>query len=118
MHLLVSHDIAVVASIAHRVAVVYAGRIVEIGPTARVLQNPVHPYTRALIRAVPDIDDSTPVSGISGRAPERGAEASRCSFAPRCALAVAACMQTVPSLITVAPAHEKLAWSGHSAAPI
>jgi peptide/nickel transport system ATP-binding protein len=55
---------------------------------------------------VPDIDDSTPVSGISGRAAERGAEASRCSFAPRCALAVEVCMQAVPSLITVAPTHE------------
>jgi peptide/nickel transport system ATP-binding protein len=104
--LYVSHDIAVVASIAHRVAVVYAGRIVEIGPTARVLQNPVHPYTRALIRAVPDIDDSTPVCGISGRAPERGAEMSRCSFAPRCPLAVEACKQSVPAPITVAPTHE------------
>jgi peptide/nickel transport system ATP-binding protein len=104
--LYVSHDIAVVASIAHRVAVIYAGRIVEIGPTARVLQNPVHPYTRALIRAVPDIDDSTPVCGISGRAPERGAETSRCSFAPRCALAVEACKQGVPALITVVPTHE------------
>ncbi len=104
--LYVSHDIAVVASIAQRVAVVYAGRIVEIGPTHRVLQNPVHPYTRALIRSVPDIDDSTPVCGISGRAPERGAEASRCSFAPRCTLAVEACMQAVPTLITVAPTHE------------
>ncbi len=104
--LYVSHDIAVVASIAQRVAVVYAGRIVEIGPTLRVLQNPVHPYTRALIRAVPDIDDSTPVSGINGRAPERGAEASRCSFAPRCALAVEVCMQAVPTLTTVAPTHE------------
>jgi peptide/nickel transport system ATP-binding protein len=104
--LYVSHDIAVVASIAHRVAVVYAGRIVEIGPTARVLQNPVHPYTRALIRAVPDIDDSTPVCGISGRAPERGAETSHCSFAPRCPLAVEACKQSVPALITVAPTHE------------
>jgi peptide/nickel transport system ATP-binding protein len=96
----------VVASTAKRGAVVYAGRIVEIGPTLCVLQNPVHPYTRALIRAVPDIDDSTPVCGISGRAPERGAEASRCSFAPRCTLAVQACMQAVPALITVAPTHE------------
>jgi peptide/nickel transport system ATP-binding protein len=104
--LYVSHDIAVVASIVQRVAVVYAGRIVEIGPTLRVLQNPVHPYTRALIRAVPDIDDSTPVSGISGRAPERGAERSRCSFAPRCALAIEACMNAVPTFITVAPTHE------------
>jgi peptide/nickel transport system ATP-binding protein len=104
--LYVSHDIAVVASIAHRVAVVYAGRIVEIGTTARVLQHPVHPYTRALMGAVPDIDDSTPVCGISGRAPEWGAETCGCSFAPRCALAVEACEQAVPALTPVAPNHE------------
>jgi peptide/nickel transport system ATP-binding protein len=104
--LYVSHDIAVVAAIAQRVAVVYAGRIVEIGATERVLQNPVHPYTRALIRAVPDIDDSTPVSGIPGRAPERGAEDSRCAFAPRCALAVDDCNRAVPALVAVAPGHE------------
>ncbi|MEA3152024.1 MAG: peptide/nickel transport system ATP-binding protein ddpF, partial [Gammaproteobacteria bacterium] len=104
--LYVSHDIAVVASIAQRVAVIYAGRIVEIGPTERVLKNPVHPYTRALIRAVPDIDDDRPVSGIRGRAPERGAGAERCSFAPRCALAIDACLDGVPALDTVAPHHD------------
>ncbi len=103
--LYVSHDIAVVAAIAQRVAVVYAGRIVEIGPTERVLRYPAHPYTRALIRAVPDIDDGAPVSGIPGQAPERGAETSRCAFAPRCVLAVEACIQTVPAPVTVAPTH-------------
>jgi peptide/nickel transport system ATP-binding protein len=103
--LYVSHDIAVVAAIAQRVAVVYAGRIVEIGPTAHVLRNPVHPYTRALIRAVPDVDDATQVSSIPGQAPERGAETSRCSFAPRCALTLDPCLQSVPELVTVAPMH-------------
>jgi peptide/nickel transport system ATP-binding protein len=102
----VSHDIAVVAAIARRVAVVYAGRIVEIGPTERVLQRPAHPYTRALIHAVPDIDDATPVSGIPGHAPEAGAESSCCSFAPRCMLAIDACREHVPALVTIAPTHE------------
>jgi len=102
----VSHDIAVVAAISQRVAVVYAGRIVEIGPTARVLQAPAHPYTRALMRAVPDIDNGTPVRGIPGHAPEAGAEASRCAFAPRCLLALAACRQRLPERVEIAPAHE------------
>ncbi|MGA2397952.1 MAG: ABC transporter ATP-binding protein [Steroidobacteraceae bacterium] len=102
----VSHDIAVVAAIARRVAVVYAGRIVEIGPTERVLRGPAHPYTRALIHAVPDIDDATPVSGIPGHAPEAGAEFSCCSFAPRCTLAVDACREHLPDLLTIAPGHE------------
>jgi peptide/nickel transport system ATP-binding protein len=104
--LYISHDIAVVAAIAQRVAVIYSGRIVEIGPTADVLQHPAHPYTRALMRAVPDIDDGVRVAGIPGQAPEAGAEASRCSFAPRCALAAVECSQCVPALVAVAPRHQ------------
>jgi len=102
----VSHDIAVVAAISKRVAVVYAGRIVEMGPTALVLKAPAHPYTRALMRAVPDIDDGAPVCGIPGHAPEAGAEASRCSFAPRCQLVTAACRERLPERVEVAPGHE------------
>ncbi len=101
----VSHDIAVVAAISRRVAVVYAGRIVEMGPTARVLNSPAHPYTRALMRAVPDIDDSAAVRGIPGHAPERGAEAACCSFAPRCPLVTAACRERLPQPVELAPAH-------------
>jgi peptide/nickel transport system ATP-binding protein len=104
--LYVTHDIAVVAAIAQRVAVVYAGRIVEIGPTARVLQDPAHPYTRALIRAVPDLGAGVRVSGIPGQAPESGADDRRCAFAARCALAHEACIASVPALVAVAPAHE------------
>ncbi len=102
----VSHDIAVVAAVSQRVAVVYAGRIVEIGPTTRVLKYPAHPYTRALMRAVPDIDAGAPVCGIPGHAPEAGAEASRCSFAPRCELVTEACRLRLPDRIEIAPAHE------------
>jgi peptide/nickel transport system ATP-binding protein len=102
----VSHDIAVVAAVSQRVAVVYAGRIVEIGPTARVLKSPAHPYTRALMRAVPDIDAGAPVRGIPGQAPETGAEASRCAFSPRCPLTTVACCQRLPERVEIAPAHE------------
>jgi peptide/nickel transport system ATP-binding protein len=101
----VSHDIAVVASLAQRVAVVYAGRIVEIGPTARVLREPGHPYTRALIRAVPDIDDDAVVSGIPGQSPDNGAQADRCAFAPRCALAIPPCRREVPALAPTEAGH-------------
>jgi peptide/nickel transport system ATP-binding protein len=110
----VSHDIAVVAALAQRVAVVYGGRIVEIGPTREVLQDPAHPYTRALIRAVPDIDDGAPVFGIPGRAPETGADASQCSFAPRCSLAVDACRQGVPASVAISAAHEVRCIRPHS----
>jgi peptide/nickel transport system ATP-binding protein len=103
--LYVSHDIAVVASIADRVAVVYAGRVAEIGPKAEVLRQPRHPYTRALIRAVPDLDGETVVTGIAGRPPDRGPEDDRCSFAPRCPLAATSCRTSAPPPVAIAPDH-------------
>jgi len=101
----VSHDLAVVASLAGRVAVMYAGRIVETGPTARVLRRPDHPYTRALIRAVPDLEGRLVLQGIPGQAPDPGRRASGCFFAPRCPLAEEACRQAPPPLVAVAPDH-------------
>ena len=99
--LYVSHDLAVVASLASRVAVMYAGRIVEMGPTTRVLGEPDHPYTRALIRAVPELEGVTTLRGIPGQAPEPGWRPRGCSFAPRCALALAACLDAAPRLVAV-----------------
>ena len=101
----VSHDLAVVASLAGRVAVMYAGRIVEMGPTARVLRRPDHPYTRALIRAVPDLEGRLVLQGIPGQAPDPGRRPSGCFFAPRCPLAEEACRQAPPPLVAVAPEH-------------
>ncbi|MBW4025524.1 MAG: ABC transporter ATP-binding protein [Proteobacteria bacterium] len=101
----VSHDLAVVASLAHRVAVMYAGRVVELGPTAEVLHAPLHPYTTALIRAVPDIASRSRIEGIPGQAPEPGRRQSGCSFAPRCGLATPQCGEAVPVLAEAAPGH-------------
>jgi peptide/nickel transport system ATP-binding protein len=101
----VSHDLAVVASLAGRVAVMYAGRVVEMGPTERVLRRPDHPYTRALIRAVPDLEGRLVLHGIPGQAPEPGRRAAGCSFAPRCALAVDDCRKGPPALAAVGQGH-------------
>jgi peptide/nickel transport system ATP-binding protein len=101
----VSHDLAVVASLAGRVAVMYAGRIVEMGPTARVLRQPDHPYTRALIRAVPDLEGRLVLQGIPGQAPDPGRRPSGCFFAPRCPLAEEACRRAPPPLAAVATDH-------------
>ena len=101
----VSHDLAVVASLAHRVAVMYAGRVVELGPTAEVLHAPLHPYTTALIRAVPDIASRSRIEGIPGQAPEPGRRQSGCSFAPRCGLATPQCREAVPVLADSVPGH-------------
>ncbi|MGH6881604.1 MAG: ABC transporter ATP-binding protein, partial [Hypericibacter sp.] len=102
----VSHDLAVIASLATRVAVMYAGRIVEMGPTAQVLHRPVHPYTRALIRAVPDLDGSLRLQGIPGQAPDPGRRPAGCSFAPRCPLAIEACRAAPPPFTPIAAGHE------------
>ena len=90
--LLVSHDLAVVAEVCDRVAVFYAGEIVEQGPTADVIANPRHPYTEALLR-VASLGDwrRRDLAVIPGRPPELGAYSGGCRFADRCSFATEAC---------------------------
>jgi peptide/nickel transport system ATP-binding protein len=85
--LYVTHDLAVVAELADRVAVMYAGRIVESGPRERIFSGARHPYTRRLLRAVPDIAGKRTVVGIPGRAALPGNRPQGCFFHPRCPLA-------------------------------
>ncbi|MEK2494453.1 ABC transporter ATP-binding protein [Kitasatospora purpeofusca] len=96
--LLVSHDLAVVAEVCDRVLVLYAGEVVEEGPTAEVVAAPAHPYTEALLRVASlGRRDRRELAVIPGRPPEPGAAGAGCRFAPRCEYATAACTeQTVP----------------------
>jgi peptide/nickel transport system ATP-binding protein len=98
----VSHDLAVVSGLVADVAVMYAGRVVEIGPAARLFGAPVHPYTRGLIRAVPSPERAEVLTGIDGQQPRPGRRGPGCSFAARCGYAVAACTTTAPEPVTVA----------------
>ena len=101
--LYVTHDLAVVANLADRVAVMYAGRIVEQGTAAELFFNPSHPYTRHLIAAAPDMSTDREMVGLRGRAPGPGRRPVGCSFAPRCELATADCRAEFPAEREVGP---------------
>lgn len=101
----VTHDLAVVAQLAHRVAVMYAGRVVEIGPTVALLHDPAHPYTALLTAAIPDVAIRKLLQPISGQAPSLGSRPTGCAFAARCPLAIERCVVERPLLTTHSRAH-------------
>jgi peptide/nickel transport system ATP-binding protein len=98
----VSHDLAVVSGLVSEVAVMYAGRVVEIGSTARLFGEPVHPYTRGLLGAVPSHERAELLTGIDGQQPRPGRRGAGCSFAARCGYAIDACTTQAPEPVTVA----------------
>jgi peptide/nickel transport system ATP-binding protein len=100
--LYVSHDLAVVGTLATRVAVMYAGRIIELGPAADLFQVASHPYTQRLIVAIPHLTGGRELVGIPGHAPSPGRRPSGCAFEPRCTFAIAECREAIPALRPVA----------------
>jgi peptide/nickel transport system ATP-binding protein len=98
----VSHDLAVVSGLVSGVAVMYAGRVVEIGSTTRLFDEPVHPYTRGLIAAVPSPDRAEALVGIDGQQPRPGRRGAGCSFVARCGYAIGDCATQAPEPVTVA----------------
>ena len=96
----ITHDLRLVRHLAHRVAVMYLGRIVETGPTAELFAAPRHPYTRALIQAAPRLVPGRPVreDAVRGELPSPLAPPPGCTFHPRCRLAEARCSQERPAL--------------------
>ena len=103
--LYVTHDLAVVAAVATRVAVMYAGRIVELGPADELFESAAHPYTRRLVGAIPRLAGGRSLVGIPGHAPSPGRRPEGCSFAPRCALRVDECEVAMPEPVEVRPGH-------------
>jgi peptide/nickel transport system ATP-binding protein len=113
----VSHDLAVVARMADRIVVMYAGRVVEDAPASDVILRPRHPYTRALVAAIPDVRHPRALRGIPGVSVGVGEWPDGCSFAPRCAFAEPACEQSVPVLERPAPDHAVRCRRCHELAP-
>jgi peptide/nickel transport system ATP-binding protein len=102
----VSHDLSVVATLATQVAVMYSGRIVEIGPTRTLFRQSAHPYTRRLVEAIPELSGKHALVGIPGTAPRPGSRPQGCHFAARCAYVVDACLVEFPPVETVAHGHD------------
>jgi oligopeptide/dipeptide ABC transporter ATP-binding protein len=109
--ILVTHDFGIVAANADRVAVMYAGRIVEMGRTLEVFDRPAHPYTQALLRCLPDVDlKSDRLVEIGGQPPDLATLPPGCPFAPRCPRREPVCDQSYPPEVDVAAGHKVRCW--------
>jgi peptide/nickel transport system ATP-binding protein len=114
---IVSHDLGVHYQVAHRVAILYAGRLVEVGLTDDVLGRPAHPYTQGLVDALPRLGDRTQRQGIEGRPPDLLELPPGCRFAPRCPLRFDRCDSIDPGLYPVGPSGRGAACLLQEAAP-
>jgi peptide/nickel transport system ATP-binding protein len=108
--LYVTHDLAVVANLADRIAVMYAGRLVEIGPKEELFAGAFHPYTRKLLAAIPDISGTHALRGIPGWAPRPGQRVAGCAFTPRCDMAQEHCGIEYPPYEGTGPDHQVRCW--------
>jgi peptide/nickel transport system ATP-binding protein len=100
--LLISHDISIMSGMTDRMAVMYAGKIVEIGPTQSVIDKPLHPYTEALLNAVPTVGAvGQKIRGIPGYPPNLSLKTTGCRFSPRCPYAFEKCQKLEPPLISL-----------------
>jgi oligopeptide/dipeptide ABC transporter ATP-binding protein len=105
--LFISHDLAVISQVADRVAVMYAGNLVELGSKSDIFHSPAHPYTRGLLRAVPDLktDRAQALTTIEGTVPSLHAMPPGCAFEPRCEFRVPDCTRALPPLIEIGDGH-------------
>jgi oligopeptide/dipeptide ABC transporter ATP-binding protein len=104
--LFITHDLSVVAEMSDRVAVMYAGQVVEDAPVRELFRKPRHPYTEGLLRSLPHAQlDSRRLGAIPGVVPAPHSWPEGCRFSPRCAYAEDVCTQGIPGLVSVGPGH-------------
>ncbi|HZR66186.1 MAG TPA: ABC transporter ATP-binding protein [Terriglobales bacterium] len=105
--LFISHDLAVVSKVADRVAVMYAGSLIELGSKEDIFRAPAHPYTRGLLKAAPTLktERDHPLRTIEGTVPSLQSVPAGCAFEPRCELSIAACAASLPALAEISPGH-------------
>jgi oligopeptide/dipeptide ABC transporter ATP-binding protein len=102
--LLITHNLGIVGDIADRVAVMYAGQLIELAPARELLRRPLHPYTQALMNSVPRLGaNAQRLTAIGGAVPQLGAFPNGCRFHPRCPKAQRECSETAPQLVEVEP---------------
>ena len=105
--LFISHDLAVVSQVSHRIGVMYAASMVEMGTAREVFAHPAHPYTRGLLHSVPTLrsERNQPLQTIEGTVPAITALPPGCAFEPRCSMRIPTCATMLPPLVEVAPGH-------------
>lgn len=117
--ILITHDLGVVADLAQRVVVMYAGKVAEIGSLDEVFYNPKHPYTWGLMDSIPrlDLDKSQELNPIDGTPPDLFAPPLGCAFADRCKYCMKICKENQPPLFEVSEGHGSACWLLHPDAP-
>jgi oligopeptide/dipeptide ABC transporter ATP-binding protein len=112
----ITHNLGIVSRICDRVAVMYAGRIVETGPVRQIFKSPAHPYTQALLESIPRLGDRRErLTAIEGQPPDLARLPGGCAFAPRCPHVMDRCRVETPPAITVAPGQVSACWRHESA---
>lgn len=111
-YLFISHDLSVIEHLCDRIAVMYLGKIVELAPREQLFANPQHPYTKALIQAIPRIGEGKRKmkKSLQGEVPSPINPPSGCAFHPRCSLAIARCKLELPQLKIMGPQHQTACW--------
>ncbi len=116
--IMITHNLGVVAGMADRVAVMYGGRVAEVGTVEQIFHNPTHPYTWSLLRAVPRLDESKrKLESIPGSPPNMLKPPGGCAFHPRCPFAMQVCTEEAPAMQALANNQHSACWLNHKDAP-